>query len=166
MMIFWGLVVVAVDINVGGGDLLLPDIAGYILIMMATTVLSTASVRFATARIFALAAAGAWFVSIFQDPPGSLISMIRIALDLAVTWYVCTGILELAMARANRDLAHAAATRRNWTLGASLLGLALTALAQAAPSLFEALVVPAVVAVFTVAVLVLLLIRRASLEIA
>src|SRR5687767_887066 len=108
MKIFWGLLIVAVDITVTEFDLFLPDAIGYGLIYVALVNLAPVNTQFAKARPFVLAAGSVWIVSQLHIVPASITGITIIFMELAITWYICTGIMLLAIERANPDLAQTA----------------------------------------------------------
>jgi hypothetical protein len=165
MMILWGFLIVAVDINVQEVDLLTPDILGYVLIGDALTRLTGVNREFDKARPYVIAASAVWVVSLFQLLPARLAGIAGTVFDLALMWHISTGIVQLAIERSNLDLARTATTRRTWYVVAALANIVLAAAALIAPAVVSVLIVPAVILSLTIGLLVLLVIRRAALEI-
>ncbi len=165
MKIFWGLVIVAVDVSITEFDLFLPDIVGYGLIYHALSKLTPVNSHFAKARPYAVVAALVWLVAIFRIVPPAATTIASILLDLAVIWYVCTGIMLLALERANADLAETAVMRRNWTAALSGINVFVVLTALSVGNVVHVLIVPLVMVSLAIGFLVLTLIVRASHEI-
>lgn len=164
IQILWGLVFVFVDIKIDGIDLLLPDIIGYILIYFALTRLANMSAEFGKARPHVIAAAVLWLLEAFHVNPFELVAIALTIAETLIIWYVCTGIVLLALERNDVALANTAETRRKLYFVAAVASLSLLALAHAVPYLAALLVIPMVALSLTAGALILLLLRRASLE--
>jgi hypothetical protein len=165
MQILWGLVIVAVDVTFQGIDLWMPDIVGYALVYAASTRLAGVDAQFGKARPYAVVATVVWIVSMTRIVPEPIIGIAAVLSDLALAWFICTGILRLAVERSNLDLAHTAGTRRTWLVSMTLVNVCAGVVAQTAPELVRPFVIPLVIMSLTVAVSVLLLLKRASVEI-
>lgn len=104
MSIFWGLVLIVVDIKLNDFDLLFPDFLGYILIYGALVTLAQVSPRFGIAKPYAAAMVIVSIVEMMHINPFSIVSTLGIVLDFLMIWHACNGIIELALQRRNISL--------------------------------------------------------------
>lgn len=170
LSILWGMLIVAVDIRpsdgpLGGSDLLLPDVAGYVLIITALRRLSREGADFARAIPYASVDAVLSIPTTIGLDPGFVFTLSQIALDTITVWYLGAGIMRMAAERGNGDLVSVAENRRKLYCLAAFGSLTLSALRLVSADLAALLVIPVVVLGVTSALLFVLLVRRASLEI-
>ena len=170
LSILWGMLIVAVDIRpsdgpLGGFDLLIPDTVGYVLIITALRRLSREGADFARAIPYASVEAVLSIPTTLGLDPGYVFSVSLIALDTITVWYLGTGIMRMAAERGNGDLASVAENRRKLYCLAALGSLTLSSLGLVSTNLAALLVLPVVALTLTSVLLVVLLIRRTSLEI-
>jgi succinate dehydrogenase/fumarate reductase cytochrome b subunit len=165
MRIFWGLLLIVVDIKLNNFDLLLPDPLGYILIFTALRSLEQFHPRFRAARPYATSMVVVSSLEMLHIDPLSLVSILAIVLDFLMIWHVCTGIIELALRTGNLSLSQAATNRRNLCFVLATTHLLVAALFVVAPVAVPAIAIPLVIVSLTVGILVILLMRRAALEI-
>jgi|SRR5436190_19890961 len=102
--IFWGLVLIAVDVRVRTFDIL-PDFVGYILVALGAAGLVSSSRHFNLARFFSwvlvpVSIAGFFFHGYF----GMTLRIAQIALDGAMMWFLLGGLMEIAQGRQRADL--------------------------------------------------------------
>ncbi|KAB2328541.1 hypothetical protein F7731_25295 [Cytobacillus depressus] len=107
--IFWGLIIVLVDINIVYFDIL-PDFIGYIIIASGLSHLQTYSPYFSKAKIFSIILTVFSLVTIFQGPsipleefqPSKKIFLIIVfstilgLLHLALIYFIVRGLIEMA----------------------------------------------------------------------
>jgi hypothetical protein len=111
--IFWGLLLVILDININHIDIL-PDFIGYILVAMGCRGLATIS------RGFVNAATLSWILAVFaltdyvpmDHDVSAVLSLVHLALDCTMMWFLLGGVMEFAAARHRMDLSLQAAHRR------------------------------------------------------
>jgi len=164
--IFWGLVLIIVDININHFDIL-PDIIGYILVAIGCRGLTTESPRFSTAGTLS------WVMVIIvllgyavRSNAGSWFGLVSAALDCTMMWFLLGGVMDLAASRQRMDLSERASNGRIAYVAimaaATLLGL----LAQGSPgaTVFVALIL--VASALVLLFLILHLIHRVRREIA
>ena len=171
--IFWGLILVVLDLRLDESIDLLPDFLGFVLVTMGLGLLAPLSGRFRTARVLAamlivLSLAdfatptreeGAeWFdgwraLEIFVD-----------VVDVAMVWLLCGGIASLARRRGLPDLRYRAQMRRGLYLGFQVVSWVLLFALKDAPEPPVALVLGLVVFAFVVMLLLMGLMLRAARE--
>jgi hypothetical protein len=168
--ILWGALIVFVDIRVGWFDMAL-DAIGYAMIVTALPRLIPASAAFGTARMFAIVAgvvslpASLPIQPIRPINPIQLFGALQTLLDAFMIWYLCSGVIEMAQARMKVALALDADKVRTLNVVAYAMALfVMWMTAMAGESLV--LVIPAVLFGLTSGILTLLLLKRASVEIA
>lgn len=163
--IFWGLVIVAVNISINHFDFL-PDGLGYFLVAIGCAGLVPLSPRFATARLLAWILAAFWLVGFAVPPKLELIYGVPFAIvNCVMMWQLLGGIGDVALDRSRPDLAERASNLRIAyiaVMGAATL-LA-PVIAQGARELTMPFVVVTVVAGLVVLVMILQLVRRVRSE--
>lgn len=116
MQILIGLLIVAIDISLNGVDVLF-DLVGYVLIFAGCSKLETQSREFVPAKV---GAAVAGIVSFLQAldiaPAADFVSAGISACDIMTTWFVCSGIIRMALARGQAEFAHIMTNVRLWSL--------------------------------------------------
>ena len=111
--IFWGLLLVILDININHIDIL-PDFIGYILVAMGCRGLAMVSHRFVTAQTLS------WILAVFAltdyvplgHDASAVFSLVHLAVDCTMMWFLLGGVMEFAAARRRMDLSLQAAHRR------------------------------------------------------
>ncbi len=110
--IFWGLLVVILDLRVRGFDLL-PDFVGYILVAVGAGGLIGASRQFATVRMMSWVLAGMSLLSLFRlGRFGIGLALVILVVDCVMMWSLLGGVMEFTAARQRPELAQQAAQRR------------------------------------------------------
>jgi hypothetical protein len=165
MRIFWGLVFIVVDIKLNDFDLLLPDFVGYFLIYTALAKLQEIHPRFRIAKLYAASMVFVSTSELLHIDLLSIVSASGIVLDFLMIWHTCAGIIELALQRGNLSLVRAATNRRALYFVLATTGLFARIVAFVAPDLTGALIIPLVVFGLTVVLLIMFLMRKASIEI-
>ena len=110
--VFWGLLLVILDLSVNGLDLL-PDVIGYVLVAVGLGGLTSLSEQFATAQTYARVLVP--FALLTWLPLGELgwvLRLVHLGLHCAMMWFLLGGIMDYATARNRPDLAEHASTRR------------------------------------------------------
>lgn len=163
--IFWGLLIVILDLSINGFDLL-PDGLGYLIVAVGCGGLVTLSPRFATARTLCWVLAGLWLIGFVIH--GEFLAVYGLGMavgDCAMIWYLLGGIRDLAMKRDRPDLAKRAESRRIafclLVIGASLLGLLLHDSHDAG-----LVVVALAISIIVLLIMILHLIHRVKVELA
>lgn len=163
MRILWGMLFVFIDIRVEWFDVAL-DAIGYFLIVTALPPLIPASTAFGTARVFAIVAGIVSLPAMLPIQPIQPFGTLQTLLDAFMTWYLCSGIIEMARARVKVALAMDADKVRTLNIVAYAMALYVTWMtAMAGNSLV--LVIPSVLFGLTAGILTILLLKRASVEI-
>jgi hypothetical protein len=103
-------------------DLLVPDVAGYLLILIALRSLARREASFALARWPAVVAAVAWIGARFTRAPWP--SFAQAFFEIVLIWLLCTGVMRLA----EGSLFRAAGNARGLTILAGVLNFAYAAL--------------------------------------
>ncbi len=110
--VFWGLLLVILDIRLNHLDLL-PDFIGYILVAVGLGGLTGLSDRFEAARTCA------WVlvpISVAALVPwgelGLILGLIPLGLNCAMMWFLLGGIMDYTAAQGRPDLAERASNRR------------------------------------------------------
>lgn len=165
MRIFWGLLFIILDININDLDLILPDFFGYILIYTALASLEQLHPRFGKAKPYAAAMVIVSLAEMLHINPLSVLRILEIILNLLMIWHICTAISEVALERSNNSLSDMATKRRTLYMVVSLTQLIVAAIVLVAPELIGVIAVPLIVFTLTAVLLVMMLMRRASLEI-
>ena len=167
--IFWGLILVIVDVTIGGFDVL-PDFIGYTLMAVGAGGLRNISSKFGVAGalswlLLVLSVIG-WIAST-DRASGDLqtaLSYITMVVDCIMIWNLLGGVMVYAEARARPDLAASASARR--VLYVVVMGVVLvvghTVMDQGSSGLAVVLVLIMLIVVF----MVLHLIRCVRREIA
>lgn len=178
--IFWGLLFVALDIWLNHIDIILPDFAGYIIIVSGLGMVLPLHRRFVTARTLALIMIPLSLTDLielqqplhhrgeitYSDLVLTLLTITGMILGLLVVWYLCTGILEVAQSAGKRDLAAVARTRRNLYTVVSLVALALVIPGLPMPQAVAYVLIPLVILALIVMFLTMGLMLRASDQLA
>ncbi len=134
MKIFWGLLclfLVGIATRPLGQKILIviPKLVGYTLVFVGLGSLSSLHPKFSKAKVFAAIMALLSLGGFLKQPEvitledgnlaysfGPLFAIIRIigaTLGVIMIWYICGGVIELALASENQHLAKVATTRRN-----------------------------------------------------
>jgi len=164
MQIFCGLLIIFLDIKLGAVDAILPDPVGYVFVVTALRYLSRIGADFAKALPYAVLAGLVSIPLTVSFDPHSVLSLLNAVLEAITVWFICSGIIQLAMERGNMALVNAAETSRKLYAAAALAGLTVATLGVVSPPLAVVLLFPAVVIAFAGGILVLLLLRRAAIE--
>jgi hypothetical protein len=127
--LFWGLLIVGVDVRVYGAVDLLPDGIGYLLIASGCGGLAGQSTSFARARTLCLVLATLWLLGLspLGAPLGVLLATLTWTLDVVSLWHLLAGVADIARTHGRLDLAAQARARRAYvvafTIGVGLLVL-------------------------------------------
>jgi len=165
MQILWGMLFVLIDVKLQNFDVAL-DVIGYVMIVGPLGRLAPAAAAFGTARPFALIAGVVSLPAMIPIEPLQPFWFLQTVLDVFMIWYLCSGIIDLANARANAALVMNATSVRTLNVLASTSALFVTVLAAIVRDRLVYLAIPLIALLITVAVLTLLLVKRASAEIA
>lgn len=165
MQILWGVLFVIIDVKLDWFDVAL-DIIGYFIIVGALGRLAPAAAAFGTARPFAIIAGIVSLPAMIPIEPLQPFWVLQTVLDVFMIWYLCSGIIHLANARANAGLVMDATSVRTLNVLASTAALFVTVLAAMARDRLHYLAIPLIAFGVVVGVLTLLLLRRASAEFA
>jgi len=165
MRIFWGLLFIILDIKLNDLDLILPDFIGYILICTALASLEQLHPRFGKAKLYAAAMVIVSLAEMLRINPFSVLRILEIVLNLLMIWHTCTAIREVALERSNISLSDTATKRRTLYMVVSLTHLLVAATVLVAPDLVVTIAVPLIIFTLTAVLMVMMLVRRASMEI-
>ena len=192
MKIFWGLLCLFL-LGIGTRHwgqkipIIILKLVGYTLVFVGLGSLSSLHPKFSKAKIFAaimvLLSLGAFLkqpeVITLEDGSlaysfGPLFAIIRIigaTLGVIMIWYICGGVIELALASENQHLAKVATTRRNLYVAFAIISCSrfvlFLGLPRLVPQLVFSIVVVCLEAVFGIVVMCLMLglMKRASRQI-
>lgn len=121
--IFWGLLLVFVDLRFNGIDVL-PDIVGYILVAVGCRGLEPLSRRFTAAGRITWTLAVLWVVALaIPAPSPQAWTLFETPLHCILIWQLLGGILELAERAGRFDLARLGQNRRIAYVGLSLAAI-------------------------------------------
>ncbi|MET0398408.1 MAG: hypothetical protein ABW277_16540 [Longimicrobiaceae bacterium] len=126
-LIFWGFVLVLVDVRLGTVDVL-PDFAGYGMVAIGAGQLAAEAAAFRTARLVAWAMVAPGLLdAVVPLQAAPLAGIIEALGQAALLWYLLTGIADWTAAEGRPDLAAGARRRRaaSVVLLAVVLGLRL-----------------------------------------
>ncbi len=163
--IFWGLLLVILDVEFNGFDVL-PDFIGYILVAVGCGGLVDLSTRFSKAQTLSWILAALSLVDYFLPRElGSLYSFVHLAIDCSMIWFLLGGIMEFASTRARPDLSLRASHRR---LAYVILMGVITLVRLVARGSRDAATLMVIFVVCTIALLILILhlIHRVKNELA
>lgn len=170
--IFWGIIFLF-DFRIGGFDIL-PDIIGYILIVVGLAAIISRSSHYVTARSVAVPMIFISILDIYQRPvesgfmqvyePGILmilVGLVSSVLTIVMIHGICFGISEEAAAMGLDDLSSKAQSR--WTL--YLVLAVITTIGTFIPFLMGILFIPLFVLLWISFILILNLLKRAETSI-
>jgi hypothetical protein len=110
--IFWGLLLVVLDVRINGFDVL-PDFIGYVLVAVGCGGLAGVSRHFSTAHTLSWILAVLSLVAfVLPSDLGSVYGVLHLAVDCAMMWYLLGGVMEFALAKGRPDLCERASNRR------------------------------------------------------
>jgi len=163
--LFWGLLLVILDLSINGFDLI-ADGVGYVIVALGCRGLSQLSNKFTTAQVLCVVLAVLWVLGFAV--PGVLavpFTMVVWIAEGAMMWHLLGGIGEFAMSRQRQDLADKASTIRVayivFMAATSLLVIAM----QVSPGMVF-LVLPLLVITVILVVVILHFIHRVKVELA
>jgi heme/copper-type cytochrome/quinol oxidase subunit 4 len=161
--IFWGLLVVILDININQFDLL-PDFIGYILAAIGTGGLIGASEQFATARklCWALVVLSLACIVVRGDL-GVVLGVIHLIINCTMMWFLLGGFMDLSLSNNRPDLAQKASNRRTVYIVLMCAATLIWFLAQASRDLAALAVVVIVVAGLVLVIMILHLIYQVKI---
>jgi len=165
-LIFWGLLLVLLDFNINGFDIL-PDVIGYILVAIGCAGLSNVSPRFSTAGALSWIMLAVTLIAYFLNGGAATgWGFVHLVVDGAMMWFLLGGVMELAASRQRMDLSERASNRRVAYLVlmslASVSGFAMEGSGAASAILAVGLIV----CIFVLLFLILHLIHRVKHELA
>ncbi|MCP5559291.1 MAG: hypothetical protein H7A55_16210 [Verrucomicrobiaceae bacterium] len=116
--LFWGFIVVLVDIGVNRFDIL-PDFIGYWMISTAARDLSSVGPEFRAVRSLAGVLAALDIIQLFSlsSPLGSMLGIVGILLSCALVWQLLGGVARDCFVHGHYDLVQSAHFRRSLYLG-------------------------------------------------
>jgi len=162
--VFWGLLIVAVDLRAGRFDVL-PDFVGYILIALGAAGLVGWSSHFQTARLVSwslvpIPIALLLFSGVFLK----VLGLINLVLEGALMWFLLGGVIAFAQSRSRQHWVDSARNYRWAYLG--LIGVALftSLIASAVPSLARVIASITLVATLVVLAAILYLLHQVKGE--
>jgi hypothetical protein len=163
--LFWGLLVVILDLSINGFDLL-ADGVGYLIVAAGCGGLSSLSPRFSTARKLCFVLCALWLVGFAVGGDLAVIyGLGTMIANCAMIWQLLGGIGEFTLSLQRPDLAEMAGNRRlayvTFMVGTSLLTLAIDGSQNAGP-----LAVVLVVSMIVLVVMILHLIHRVKVDLA
>jgi hypothetical protein len=164
--VFWGLLLVIVDININHFDVL-PDFIGYVLVALGLGGLTGLSRQFATARTCAWVLVPVDIVGLLTPgQPALIVGLVNLVLNCVMMWYLLGGIMDYAAAQNRPDLAERASTRRVAYVAVMCVAAALGFIARGAPGAAGPLVLAIVVCGLVLVTMILHLIYRVKTELA
>ena len=162
--IFWGLILVILDLNINNFDVL-PDFVGYILVAVGAGGLKAISLKFAVASTLSWVLMCLSLLGFFVSGDHTMaMTVIDLAVDCVMIWNLLGGVIAFSEKHNRMDLALRASKRR---LAYVVLMVLVTIIGYAAADTGSAAV--AVMLVFTLLVVLIMIIhllRRVRNEIA
>jgi hypothetical protein len=164
--IFWGLLLVILDLKFNGFDVL-PDFFGFILVAVGCGGLVDLSRRFFTAQTLSWILAVLSLVS-FAIPTelASLYGFVYLAVDCGLIWFLLGGVMEFASARERPDLRLRASNRRLAYVVLMCVGTLVGVVGQGSRDAATLMLIMFVVCFIPLLVLILHLIHRVKHELA
>ncbi|HIK14176.1 MAG TPA: hypothetical protein IGS53_02570 [Leptolyngbyaceae cyanobacterium M33_DOE_097] len=163
--IFWGLLLVILDISINGFDLLV-DGVGYLIAAAGCFGLSSLSSRFVGAGTLCLVLAALWLIGFVV--PGDIATaqgLVTNVVDCAMMWQLLGGIRKFALSRQREDLAKQAGDRRvAYVVITAIISLILFAMRGSPNAVLLAVILA--VAMLILLVMILHLIHRVKVELA
>ena len=163
--LFWGLLIVIFDFAINGFDLL-PDGIGYLLVAWGCQGLISGSSQFKLAQMLSIALCVLWAVGFLID--GSLstpFGIVVVVINCLMIWYLLGGIVELAEARQNADLA-SKANHRRIIYTALMVVIQIISLTGLGRDLGPAIALVLVVTMLVLLAMILHVIHRGKMELA
>lgn len=162
--IFWGLILVILDLNINNFDLL-PDFVGYILVAVGAGGLKAISLRFATASTLSWVLMCLSLLGLFVSGDYTVaLTIIALAVDCVMIWKLLGGVIAFSEKHNRTDLAMHASKRRLAYVVLMVLG---TIIGYAAVDTGSAAVASMLVlALLAVLIMIIHLLRRVRNEIA
>jgi hypothetical protein len=162
--VFWGLLLVILDLSVNGIDLL-PDFIGYALMAVGLRGLTELSTQFAIASTCAWCLVPVTLVAMLPvEQLGPCITVIHVGLDCAMMWALLGGIMDCSTTRNRLDLAERASSRRVAYVGVMCLVTVLGFVAGGIGPQAVILIGLLVVCLLVLLVMILHLIHRVKVE--
>ena len=164
-LIFWGLLLVLIDVRISGFDLF-PNFIGYILTAIGCAGLSRLSSRFTHAKTFGWILSILSLVMYFVGTELLLsFNIVNFALNLGMIWFLFAGIMDLSFFRQRPDITlHASRLRLAYVL-LMTVGTAITLLASDSQDIATVASVAVFVIILPLIVLMLLFIQKVKREI-
>ena len=173
--LFWGFLIVLIDIRINGFDLL-PDLIGFIMIVVGLGQLTQRNAIFGRARpyaasllilsaldLFSRTTAESSGLELFGSAGLAFAYLIALAvINLMLVFFICRGIGEMARAGGATELADLSVTRWQFFLFTYVLSTILVIIAATSDSNLVGLVVVSVIVSLVAAILFAGLLRRAD----
>jgi hypothetical protein len=158
--IFWGLLLVILDLNINQFDIL-PDFIGYILAAVGAGGLIGISGQFVIARnsCWALVALSI-LVMVVREPLGLFLGIIHLILNCVMMWFLLGGFMDLSISYKRPDLAVKASNRRNIYIVLMCIATLISFLAQEDHDIAALAIVAVVVAMLILVIMILHLIHQ------
>ena len=163
MRIFWGLLFIVLDINISNFDVM-PDFIGYILIYSALNSLEQFHPRFRNAKPCAAVMVIVSAAQMLHINPFFVSTILGIGLDCLMIWHTCNAISEMALARGNLSLSETSTNRRTLYSIVAFSNLLLTPFLWPSNTSAGVILIPLLIVSVTAVILVMMLMRRASIE--
>ncbi|EDL59553.1 hypothetical protein [Gimesia maris] len=163
--IFWGLLIVILDISFNGFDLL-PDGIGYLLMAAGCYGLASWSPKFLTTQTLCLVLAVLWLIHFaIHGSNAILFNFVRQVTDCAMIWQLLGGIREYTLTKERPDLARRAENRRIAYVAIMVVTFLLTLAMEGSPDASPLAIVLAIAMLITL-IMILHLIHRVKTELA
>ena len=163
--IFWGLLLVVLDLHLRRIDVL-PDFIGYILVALGCGGLVALSSQFSTARIVSwilVVSSLAWFV---VPGLGWLFTLLHIVLDCVMMWFLLGGVMEFSSAKTRPDFAERASKLRIAYVALMAVGALAGLVARGRHDVAKVMALVVIIGSLILVALILLLIHRVKRELA
>jgi hypothetical protein len=163
--IFWGLLLVILDLRLSRIDVL-PDFIGYILVALGCGGLVALSSQFSTARIVSwilVVSSLAWFV---VTGLGWVFTLVHIALDCVLMWFLLGGVMEFASAKTRPDFAERASKLRIAYVALMAVGALAGIVARASHNVAKVMAFVVIIGSVILLAFILHLIHRVKRELA
>jgi hypothetical protein len=137
--IFWGLMIVAIDVHLGRFDVL-PDFAGYVLVALGAAGLVGWSRHFQTGQLLSwILVPSSAALLLFHGGLLKLTWIMSVALDGALIWFLLGGVIAFAQSRSHHEWVSRASIYRRAYLGLAGAGLLISLFAPAFPAVARVL---------------------------
>ena len=148
--LLWGFMLIFFHIRINGFDLL-PDVLGYIIVIIGLGMLASSSGKFETAKWIAipLAVLSIFTIYVVEGDTNNVFNLFGLlygALQIMLVYFICMGIIDVSMKNNEQEMAELARSRWTLYLVMSIAALASFILLFIAPILIIAAMIGSLIA--------------------